>query len=686
MLRLAPRLSPLLLLLIFVVAPASASAAPPPFGGLTQVPGCISATGSGGACSVGRVFSADGYPETALSPDGRNLYASSSNLNAFDVLAVDPGTGAITQLAGAAGCFSADGSGGECTGGNGLAAPEGAAVSPDGKNVYMTQADDTVGGIAAFSRDAASGALTQLGGGAACINQNGSGGCMPGSGLAGARSVAVSPDGLNVYVASRTDNAVAALSRDPATGALTQLAGTAACITSGAATGCGPGKALGGAWSVAVSPDGKNVYVMADNDGTVAAFSRDAASGALTQLAGTDGCVSASGNGGMCATYAPLSRPRSAAFSPDGADVYFATLTSGALVGFSRGASGALTPLTGTTGCVSKDGSGGACAAGTTSLANANGVAVSPDGRTIYVVSIDPTNAVSEFARDTTSGAITQLPGGAGCVSEDGSAGACVDGVALRLSTWPTITADGAHVLVSGLGDNNIATFSRELPPVCTSFARTVMPDTPTQVSLPCNDPNGDPLTRTLTVTQAHGVFGPIDQAGGSVLFTPSLGASSLTFSASDGTLSSQAADGSITASDTVAPVISRASISPHEFAVARAHGAKVKRGAVISYRVTEVATVTFTVQRRAKGRRAGKKCRAPSRKNRHGKRCTRFVKVRGQLTQSAVPGLNHEPFSGRLRRRALKPRAYRLVLQATDPTHNRSKVRRLAFKIVPAA
>jgi 6-phosphogluconolactonase (cycloisomerase 2 family) len=60
--------------------------------------------------------------------------------------------------------------------------------------------------------------------------------------------VTVSPDGSSVYAASQTSNAVAVFSRDAGTGALSQLGGTAG--------NCANGIAL----AVMVSPDGSHVY------------------------------------------------------------------------------------------------------------------------------------------------------------------------------------------------------------------------------------------------------------------------------------------------------------------------------------------------------------------------------------------------------------------------------------------
>ena len=57
-------------------------------------------------------------------------------------------------------------------------------------------------------------------------------------------------------------------------GSLTQLSGPFGCANDDAAEGCGFGGALAGAASVAVSPDDRHVYVAANNSGTVTSFRR----------------------------------------------------------------------------------------------------------------------------------------------------------------------------------------------------------------------------------------------------------------------------------------------------------------------------------------------------------------------------------------------------------------------------
>ena len=115
--------------------------------------------------------------------------------------------------------------------------------------------------VARLNRNTTTGAITQPAGSAGCISEDGAGPCADGHGLDGPTSVAVSPDGKSVYVASSSASAVARLNRNTTTGAITQPAGTAGCVSETGAGPCADGHALDGPYSVAVSPDGKSVYV-----------------------------------------------------------------------------------------------------------------------------------------------------------------------------------------------------------------------------------------------------------------------------------------------------------------------------------------------------------------------------------------------------------------------------------------
>ncbi|MCB0828727.1 MAG: hypothetical protein KDB62_07970, partial [Solirubrobacterales bacterium] len=108
-----------------------------------------------------------------------------------------------------------------------------------------------------------------------------------------------------------------------AVGTLDQKSGTAGCVSeTGSAGACADGTALGEAYSVAVSPDGGSVYVASAVSDAVAVFDRNPTTGALSQKPGTAGCVSETGSGGICVDGKALDGPRSVAVSPDGESVY----------------------------------------------------------------------------------------------------------------------------------------------------------------------------------------------------------------------------------------------------------------------------------------------------------------------------------------------------------------------------
>ncbi len=89
------------------------------------------------------------------------------------------------------------------------------------------------------------------------------------------------------------------------------------------------------------------------------------------------------------------------------------------------------------------------------------------------------------------------------------------------------------------------------------------------------------------------------------------------------------------------------------------------------------------SVQRALRGRKVGKRCQAPSRKNRKRRSCTRF-KSAGTLTRNnRNAGKNTVAFSGRVGKRKLKPSRYRATIRATDLAGNRSKSRRVTFTVV---
>ena len=103
--------------------------------------------------------------------------------------------------------------------------------------------------------------------------------------------------------------------------------------------------------------------------------------------------------------------------------------------------------------------------------------------------------------------------------------------------------------------------------------------------------------------------------------------------------------------------------------------------GRTLVYALSEDAGVAFTLQRRAKGRRVGGKCRKQTRRNRKRKRCTRFV-ARGGFTQNGTAGPNRRAVPRRLRGKPVTGGRYRATLRATDAAGNRSQPARLNFRL----
>ena len=369
-------------------------------GALTQLEGtdgCVSDNGTGGACGNGRALV--GPVAVTVTPDGKFLYATSQVSNAVSAFKRNKATGGLTQISGKNGCIGEGGSAGDCNEGRALDRPYGLVVSPDGKHIYV--ASENSYAVAAFLRNKITGVLTQLQGLDGCVSEGGTGGqCAEGHALREARALAISPDGKHVYVASEASNAVAAFARNKTKGYLTQLEGQGGCVSeTGTGGTCADGKALARPVGIAVSPDNKHVYVASEGSNAVAVFGRNKLSGVLTQLSGTDGCVSADGTGG-CSVAAGLEGVRGLDISPDGKQVYVVSQTANAVVVLGRNkTSGALSQLVGTAGCVSADATGGECAEGI-ALDGARAVAVTPNGHQVYVGS-HQSDAVAVFSRAT---------------------------------------------------------------------------------------------------------------------------------------------------------------------------------------------------------------------------------------------------------------------------------------------
>ena len=371
-----------------------------------------------------------------------------------------PLVGGIFQLPAPNACFETD-TGNGCSA-SGPADPivdaDGIAISPDGTSLYL--ANDNGSTIDDFSRNTTTGVLTPA---------------TAAGGLGQFTDVVVSADGHNVYATTRDGGAqnggLTAFARDPTTGDL----GLVNCIVENdASSSCTNGPAgttgLEDAQSVAVSNDGKAVYVAADNGGGATAgaltvFSRDAVSGSVNEiqcfpstLSGTGPCSTA---GSALAQSAGAS---AVAVSPDGNNVYLAsTYGGGSVSSLNRinagAAAGAISPSAPLINCISASAATG-CTQGTSALAGVSfGIAVSPDGLDVYVSAFD--GGISAYRRNPSTGALTFNQ----CLTGASTAGCTlVPALTANEARLVAVSPNGdyVYVTVSGIsGDGGLVAFSR---------------------------------------------------------------------------------------------------------------------------------------------------------------------------------------------------------------------------------
>ena len=342
--------------------------------------------------------------------------------------------------------------GGGCATAVGLDGPNSLAVSPDGLNVYATsRGSDT---ISVFHRNPSSGALTQLPGAAGCTSGLPVPVCAGGRALVGPDVVVVSPSGTNVYVGSFFGNAVAVFDRDRSSGALTQPGDSTGCIAE-AIAGCTTGIGLGAPEGMAISNDGADVYVAGALSSTVAVLARDQSTGTLTQATDGSGCIANSAIAG-CTSGVQLSGSNAVAFNRGG-DLYATSLFSNSVTSFGRSSSGGLTQRKGTLGCLVYLRATG-CSFGR-ALVAPEGLAISPDGANVYVAAFG-TGAIDVLARGRKSGTVNQMPGRAGCLAPRSVQG-CARARALRGVSSIALSPDGRYLYSTSFGSNAVDIFRR---------------------------------------------------------------------------------------------------------------------------------------------------------------------------------------------------------------------------------
>jgi DNA-binding beta-propeller fold protein YncE len=236
-------------------------------------------------------------------------------------------------------------------------------------------------------------------------------------------------------------------------GQFKQLALPDGCLDDGGAGGCKNIVApMTNVGEPAMSANGRFLYVPARDSDTLNTFERDPATGVLTERS----CIRYPAALGTCtgSNAPPLEDATAAALSPDGKSLY--------VVGGAAGGSapdGIIHFTIGNDGlptfesCFTATAS--SCGGVAPAFGNPASVAVSPDGASVYVANYN-SHAINVFARNTTTGALNQatLTTAQKCLKRTADADACT---VLNLIEQPRdieVTPDGKQVVVVSSGDS----------------------------------------------------------------------------------------------------------------------------------------------------------------------------------------------------------------------------------------
>jgi len=289
----------------------------------------------------------------AMAPDGDHVYVAASTGHSLVTFSRDVGSGELTYEG-----HLVD----DVDGVDGLGSPCcQISVSPDGRHLYVAASGDSAVGVFDLDEDTGEPSFKQ-------VLVDGVDGV---DGLSGAIGVTVAPNGRAVYATGNGDDAVVAFKRR-GNGMLEFL--NARFDDVGPVRGM-----MGPCCSVAVSPDGRNVYVPTSDDDSIVAFKRAKKSGKLQFLR-----AYFNGKRGI----EDMDEPLDVVVAPDGRDAYAAGYLSHSVARFARKRDGLLSFKR-----ASVDGTGG--------IENLEGswrLAMPSNGRNVYSAAYDD-DAVVAFKR-----------------------------------------------------------------------------------------------------------------------------------------------------------------------------------------------------------------------------------------------------------------------------------------------
>jgi DNA-binding beta-propeller fold protein YncE len=406
----------------------------------------------------------DGLTSTyqqVVSPDGNNLYAVGFNGGVVE-FSRNASTGALTEI----GCITSNSTSPNCTtNALGLSDPGSIAISPDGSDVYVaTQAQES---LLTFSRNASTGLLTEVN--TDCYTYAVVAGCTQDAGLDLPYGVTVSPDGKNLYVTGYGGQDVAEFTRNTSTGAVSPIAGNSCISDTDNPDDCplSSGRGLFNAIGINVSPTGNNVYVEAggtQGDGDVAEFTRNSTTGALTPISG-NACIGSTSVAslGCLTTMSALDGTEDMAMAPDGNFAYINDYYNDAVIELSRNATtGALSQV----GCIGTASSpAGLCSTrSAVGIDGPLGVAISPDGENLYASGAGD-SAEASFAVNAATGALTQLASPYNCITTNSSGCGANDATGLDGARRLVVSPDGKDVYVAGQDDSAVVELARTPQP-----------------------------------------------------------------------------------------------------------------------------------------------------------------------------------------------------------------------------